>query len=113
MVHRSEDVPFAREFLIIIDPAPSGDGTKVTQTVRARGASGPAVTIALSAGLGRFSVDGPAGCLASLAVASPQTRPVGSAGHCSFRDPWHWAEPVSEKLAHAGAPLTIGAGADW
>jgi uncharacterized protein YndB with AHSA1/START domain len=36
-VHRSEDVPFARETLIIIDLTPSGDGTKVTVTLRARG----------------------------------------------------------------------------
>jgi hypothetical protein len=37
MVHRSEDVPFASEFLIIIDLVPSGHGSKVTLTVRAKG----------------------------------------------------------------------------
>jgi hypothetical protein len=36
-VHRSEDVPFARETLVIIDLAPSGDGSKVTVTLRASG----------------------------------------------------------------------------
>ena len=36
MVHRSEDVPFASEYLIIIDLAPSGDGSEVTLTLRVR-----------------------------------------------------------------------------
>ena len=36
MVHRSEDVPFASEYLIIIDLAPSGDGSQVTLTLRVR-----------------------------------------------------------------------------
>jgi hypothetical protein len=39
MVHRSEDVPFASEFQIIIDLAPAGHGSKVTLTLRARGRS--------------------------------------------------------------------------
>ena len=34
-VHRSEDVPFAREFLVITDLVPSGDGSEVTVTLRA------------------------------------------------------------------------------
>ena len=34
-VHRSEDIPFASEFLVIIDLAPSGDGSEVTVTLRA------------------------------------------------------------------------------
>ena len=34
-VHRSEDVPFASESLVIIDVAPSGDGSEVTMTQRA------------------------------------------------------------------------------
>jgi carbon monoxide dehydrogenase subunit G len=34
-VHRTEDVPFAREFLVIIDLAPSGDGSEVTVTLQA------------------------------------------------------------------------------
>jgi uncharacterized protein YndB with AHSA1/START domain len=33
---RSEDVPFASEFLVITEVAPSGDGSKVTSTLRAR-----------------------------------------------------------------------------
>jgi hypothetical protein len=33
---RSEDVPFASEFLVITEVAPSGDGSKVTCTLRAR-----------------------------------------------------------------------------
>jgi uncharacterized protein YndB with AHSA1/START domain len=37
LVHRSEDVPFASETLVITDVAPSGDGSKVTVTLRARG----------------------------------------------------------------------------
>jgi uncharacterized protein YndB with AHSA1/START domain len=35
MIHRSEDVPFASEFLVNIDVAPSGDGSEVTMTLRA------------------------------------------------------------------------------
>lgn len=38
-VHRSEDVPFASEFLVVTDLAPSGDGTEITITLRARGSS--------------------------------------------------------------------------
>ena len=34
-IHRSEDVPFASEFLVTIDVAPSGDGSEVTITLRA------------------------------------------------------------------------------
>jgi hypothetical protein len=34
MIHRSEDVPFASEFLVTIDVAPSGDGSEVTTTLR-------------------------------------------------------------------------------
>jgi carbon monoxide dehydrogenase subunit G len=34
-VHRTEDVPFASEFLVIIDLAPSGDGSEVTVKLRA------------------------------------------------------------------------------
>ena len=34
-VHRSENVPFAREFLVITDLVPSGAGSQVTVTVRA------------------------------------------------------------------------------
>jgi len=33
-VHRSEDAPFASESLVIIDVAPSGDGSEVTMTLR-------------------------------------------------------------------------------
>jgi uncharacterized protein YndB with AHSA1/START domain len=33
-VHRSEDTPFASESLVIIDLAPSGDGSQVTVTLR-------------------------------------------------------------------------------
>jgi carbon monoxide dehydrogenase subunit G len=35
-VHRSEDVPFASEFLVITEIAPSGDGSEVTSTLRAQ-----------------------------------------------------------------------------
>jgi hypothetical protein len=35
-VHRSEDVPFASEFLVITEIAPSGDGSEVTYTLRAQ-----------------------------------------------------------------------------
>jgi carbon monoxide dehydrogenase subunit G len=34
-VHRTQDVPFSSEFLVIIDLAPSGDGSEVTITLRA------------------------------------------------------------------------------
>jgi carbon monoxide dehydrogenase subunit G len=34
-IHRSENVPFASEFLVTIDVAPSGDGSEVTMTLRA------------------------------------------------------------------------------
>lgn len=34
-VHRSEDIPFASEFLVIIDLAPAGDGSEVRLTLRA------------------------------------------------------------------------------
>jgi hypothetical protein len=37
LVHRSEDVPFASETLVITDVAPSGEGSKVTVTLRASG----------------------------------------------------------------------------
>jgi uncharacterized protein YndB with AHSA1/START domain len=40
-VHRSEDVPFASESLVIIDLAPSGDGSQVTVTLRQRPSLGP------------------------------------------------------------------------
>lgn len=33
-VHRTEDIPFASEFLVIIDLTPSGDGSEVTVTLR-------------------------------------------------------------------------------
>jgi uncharacterized protein YndB with AHSA1/START domain len=36
LVQRSEDVPFASEFFVITEVAPSGDGSKVTSTLRAR-----------------------------------------------------------------------------
>ena len=35
-VHRSEDVPFASEFLVIIGIAPSDDGSEATFTLRAK-----------------------------------------------------------------------------
>jgi hypothetical protein len=35
-VHRSQDVPFASVALVIIDVAPSGDGSEVTVTLRQR-----------------------------------------------------------------------------
>jgi uncharacterized protein YndB with AHSA1/START domain len=35
-VHRSEDVPFASEFLVITEVEPSGDGSEVTSTLRAQ-----------------------------------------------------------------------------
>jgi len=35
-VHRSEDVPFSSESLVIIDVTPSGDGSEVTVTLRQR-----------------------------------------------------------------------------
>jgi uncharacterized protein YndB with AHSA1/START domain len=38
-VHRSEDVPFASETLVIIDLMPIGDGSEVTVTLRATGRS--------------------------------------------------------------------------
>jgi hypothetical protein len=34
-VHRSEDIPLASEFLVIIDLAPSGDATEVAFMLRA------------------------------------------------------------------------------
>jgi len=40
-VHRSEDAPFASEFLVIIAVAPSGDGSEVTITLRASPSLGP------------------------------------------------------------------------
>jgi uncharacterized protein YndB with AHSA1/START domain len=46
-VHRSEDVPFAGESLVIIDVAPSGDGSKVTVTLRQRPSMGALGTIVL------------------------------------------------------------------
>jgi uncharacterized protein YndB with AHSA1/START domain len=33
-VHRSQDVPFARESLVILEVAPSGEGSQVTVTLR-------------------------------------------------------------------------------
>ena len=39
-IHRSEDVPFASEFLVTIDVAPSGDGSEITMTLRATPALG-------------------------------------------------------------------------
>lgn len=39
-VHRSGDIPFATEFLVIIDLAPSGEGTEVTITLRANPSHG-------------------------------------------------------------------------
>jgi uncharacterized protein YndB with AHSA1/START domain len=35
-VHRSEDVPFASEWLVITEIAPSGDGSELTSTLRAQ-----------------------------------------------------------------------------
>ena len=39
-VHRSEDIPFASEWLVITEIAPSGDGREVTSTLRAQPALG-------------------------------------------------------------------------
>ncbi len=39
-VHRSEDIPFASEFFVIIEVAPSGDGSDVTFTLRAEPSHG-------------------------------------------------------------------------
>jgi uncharacterized protein YndB with AHSA1/START domain len=46
-VHRSQDVPFASESLVIIDLAPSGDGSQVTVTLRQRPSLGPLGTTVL------------------------------------------------------------------
>jgi uncharacterized protein YndB with AHSA1/START domain len=49
-VHRSEDIPFASEFLVITEIAPSGDGSEVTSTLRLRpslGAFGASILKAL------------------------------------------------------------------
>jgi uncharacterized protein YndB with AHSA1/START domain len=46
-VHRSEDVPFASEYLIIIDLVPSGDGSEITVTLRQRPSLGPVGTSVL------------------------------------------------------------------
>src|SRR5579884_2108252 len=35
-VHRSENIPFASEFLVIIELAPSGDGSEATFTLQAK-----------------------------------------------------------------------------
>src|SRR5579884_1081194 len=35
-VHRTEDIPFASEFLVIIDLAPSGSGSQATFTLQAK-----------------------------------------------------------------------------
>ena len=35
-VHRSEDIPLASEFLVIIEISPSGEGSNVTFTLRAK-----------------------------------------------------------------------------
>jgi hypothetical protein len=39
-VHRSEDIPFASEFLVIIGLVPSGDGSEIAITLRANPSSG-------------------------------------------------------------------------
>jgi carbon monoxide dehydrogenase subunit G len=39
-VHRTEDIPFASEFLVIIEIVPSGDGGEVTVTLRAKSSLG-------------------------------------------------------------------------
>ena len=39
-VHRSEDIPFASEWLVITEIEPSGDGSEVTSTLRAQPALG-------------------------------------------------------------------------
>jgi uncharacterized protein YndB with AHSA1/START domain len=46
-VHRSEDVPFSSESLVIIDVAPSGEGSKVTVTLRQRPSLGALGTCVL------------------------------------------------------------------
>jgi len=46
-VHRSEGVPFTSESLVIIDLAPSGDGSEVTVTLRQRPSLGPLGTSVL------------------------------------------------------------------
>ncbi len=39
-VHRTDDIPLASEFLVMIDLAPSGDGSEVTITLRAKSSLG-------------------------------------------------------------------------
>jgi uncharacterized protein YndB with AHSA1/START domain len=46
-VHRSENVPFASEMLVIIDLTPSGDGSEVTITLRQRPSLGAVGTSVL------------------------------------------------------------------
>jgi len=40
-VHRSEDIPIAGEFLVIIEVAPSGDGSEITVVLQAKSSLGP------------------------------------------------------------------------
>jgi uncharacterized protein YndB with AHSA1/START domain len=39
-VHRSEDIPIASEFLVVIEVAPSGDGSEITIVLQARSSLG-------------------------------------------------------------------------
>lgn len=39
-VHRTENIPFSSEFLVIIELAPSGDGSQVTFTLQAKSSVG-------------------------------------------------------------------------
>jgi hypothetical protein len=48
-VHRSEDIPMAAEFLVVMEVEPVGDAAKITHTLRAGSSLGPlgAATFAL------------------------------------------------------------------
>jgi hypothetical protein len=78
-VHRSEDLPFASESLVIMEIAPSGDGSEVTSTLRLQPSLGVLGATILKALKSKTAKDNERSVrtLAELASRQPQQLKVG------------------------------------
>jgi carbon monoxide dehydrogenase subunit G len=75
-VHRSEDIPLAGEFLVIMEVASTGEGSVVTHTLRATSSHGPlgAALFAAMRGLTRRNNEQSVRNLAGLAIREHSAR---------------------------------------
>lgn len=69
-VHRSEDIPLASEFLVIIDLVPSGDGSEMTLTLRAKSSALGASILRMLKSRTRKDTNAPSGTSRSSLRAS-------------------------------------------